>query len=380
MKKIATTLEEFIKKYGETTGDEKWEKWKNRFKGRYTIQWFIEKYGELEGKNKYEEKNKKSSVSLKIFIERYGKEEGTKKYNEFRKKCAIKNEIKNDPTSKYNNREFATTLDYWIKKCNGNVEEAKLKLQERQNTSSLKKFISKYGKEEGTKKYIECNKNKALTIKNFIRLYGEEEGKYQYKKWKDNLQGRYSLKWFIQRYGEIEGNLKREEWLNTFKGKDSLSINWFIRKYGEEHGTTNYKNFWKARLEKIKNVSIISDVLFDRLFEKLKENDIIFNKIYYGDTEYLFYINNKEFSIIKPDLYIKDINLVIEFYGDYWHRNPAKYITSLENEYIWNKDAKRIETLKNKYGCKILIIWEKDFKENREIVIDEIINKIKQIL
>ena len=378
MKKLAVKLEDYINKYGANDGPIKYDVWKNRFKNRFTLSWFIKKYGEEEGKQKYNEKNKKSAGSLESFVNRYGEETGKQKYDEFRKKCIVKNEIKNDPNSKYNNRKFDRTLEYWINKCNGDIEQAKIKLKERQNTSSLEKFIQRHGEEEGKIKYIETNKNKAPTLQNYIKLYGEKEGKLQYNKWKDKMIGRYSLSWFIQKYGEKEGIIKREEWINKFKGKDSLSLAWFIRKYGNKDGKIKYKVFWKNRLEKIKNVSLISIIFFEKLLNKLKENNLNFLKIYFNDNEYLFYINNTEFSIIKPDFYIKDINLVIEFYGDYWHRNPNKYENTQEIQNIWNHDSNRIKILKQKYKCNVIIVWEKEFKENGELIINNIVNKIKK--
>jgi G:T-mismatch repair DNA endonuclease (very short patch repair protein) len=47
----------------------------------------------------------------------------------------------------------STTLEYWLKRTNGNVEQAKQLQSERQRTFSLKKCIEKYGEEEGTKRW-----------------------------------------------------------------------------------------------------------------------------------------------------------------------------------------------------------------------------------
>lgn len=49
------------------------------------------------------------------------------------------------------NGNITTTLDYWLKKTDGNVEEAKKLLAERQSTFSLPKCIENYGEEEGTR-------------------------------------------------------------------------------------------------------------------------------------------------------------------------------------------------------------------------------------
>lgn len=51
-------------------------------------------------------------------------------------------------TRKENNND-TTTIEYWLKKTNGNLQEAEILLSERQSTFSLQKCIEKYGEEEG---------------------------------------------------------------------------------------------------------------------------------------------------------------------------------------------------------------------------------------
>jgi G:T-mismatch repair DNA endonuclease (very short patch repair protein) len=78
---------------------------------------------------------------------------------------------------------------------------------------------------------------------------------------------------------------------------------------------------------------------------------------------------------IRP--YFADIfmspNKIIEVYGDYWHGNPELYnkndVINHNNEDCitvydkWQKDKERITYLKQQ-GYQILIIWEKEIKEN----------------
>ncbi|AGS81079.1 hypothetical protein [Caulobacter phage Cr30] len=49
------------------------------------------------------------------------------------------------------NGNNSTTIEYWLKKTDGNVAEAERLLSERQSTFSLQKCIEKYGEEEGRK-------------------------------------------------------------------------------------------------------------------------------------------------------------------------------------------------------------------------------------
>lgn len=72
-----------------------------------------------------------------------------------------------------------------------------------------------------------------------------------------------------------------------------------------------------------------------------------------------------------------DGNKVIEFFGDYWHSNPAVYQTEYFNARkkmkaadIWQKDAERIQKIKDA-GYQVKIVWERDFKRHPEKVIQE---------
>jgi hypothetical protein len=99
------------------------------------------------------------------------------------------------------------------------------------------------------------------------------------------------------------------------------------------------------------------------------------------------YITEKPHSKYNIDLYIKDL-VIVEFYGDFWHANPEIYkpddiigvsyntITAKEK---WEKDAYRIEKLKNELNLPVIIVWEKSYKENKDKIILDIIKNINII-
>lgn len=66
-----------------------------------------------------------------------------------------------------------------------------------------------------------------------------------------------------------------------------------------------------------------------------------------------------------PDIRFK--NIVIEYFGDYWHANPNKYKSNdivhhnLTAKEIWEHDKKRIDKLEETFA-KVIIIWESDYK------------------
>ena len=77
-------------------------------------------------------------------------------------------------------------------------------------------------------------------------------------------------------------------------------------------------------------------------------------------------------------------NKLIEYHGDYWHCNPKVYTADhyngklhMTSEQKWNVDAN-----KNKYaidnGYVVLVIWERDFKNDKQGTIDKCLNFLRQ--
>lgn len=100
-------------------------------------------------------------------------------------------------------------------------------------------------------------------------------------------------------------------------------------------------------------------------------------KNYYDD-------NNKYFCFYVDFMYN---NKIIEFYGDYFHANPNLYKSDkiigskykyYSAEEIWKRDFDRINLIKEK-GFDILIIWEYDYKKNKEEIINKCIRWIKNL-
>lgn len=80
------------------------------------------------------------------------------------------------------------------------------------------------------------------------------------------------------------------------------------------------------------------------------------------------------------DIYIPEFNLIIEYFGDYWHCNPLKYTEdyfnknkSMTAKEIWEYDSKKIDLIKN-YGYNLEVIWEHDLKNDNKLI-NQIIEK-----
>lgn len=203
------------------------------------------------------------------------------------------------------NRSYNTQLDYFLDKTNGNLEEAQELLKERQAVGRLE---------------------------NFQKRYGDEEGKERWEK-------------------------RQLQWQNTLQSKPIEEI----------------ERINKAKMFK-RSFSKISQKLFWMIYEKIKDDfsEIFFATLRNGKEDLSgenneFMISRREGHHAFLDFYIKDINKIIEFDGDYWHgNNPGNKLRDniRENEIIKNNSS------------KFFRVKEKDFNDNPEYVVMECINFI----
>lgn len=257
-----------------------------------------------------------------------------------------------------------------------------------------------YGYEEYKKI---CSQTVGITEEAMIRKWGEEEGKKRWKSYCDkqsetnkfeykqekygwtkeqfdeyNKSRSVTLELCIERHGEEAGRKMWDEYCE--RQRYTTSLEYMIEEYGEEEGTKKFKDFVLARANSGSyGYSENSQDLFYNIINKIQNKDNIF-----------FYKLNKEYSVqysttavYNLDYYDKEKNLVIEFLGDYWHANPKIYkaetvFSRSENpilaKQIWKYDKQRKHNI-----CKVLNnpiyieVWESDWNENPDKVIEEIL-------
>jgi len=268
---------------------------------------------------------------------------------------------------------------------------------------SLEKAIEKYGEIEGNKvwenytdkhryknsyegkknkygwtkdQYNKYNLKRAVTLDNLIIKYGIDEGTKRFNEYceKQKYAG-CKLEYFIEKYGEIEGTKIYKD-LNKRK---ALTRDNFILKYGDILGSQkyiDYLNHHSASSSTLNNVSLISQKFCENIDKLL---DISYNTYYHNkNNEYVAYL----YKIKRPaflDFYSMSTNKAIEFYGDYWHANPAIYQENSIIKFprdivktaceIWKYDRERIEEIYNEHKIRTLIVWERDYIKESEIVI-----------
>lgn len=264
-------------------------------------------------------------------------------------------------------------------------------------------------------------KKTAVTKENFIKKYGEEDGlarwnsycqkqaktnSFEYKKqkfgWSKDQFDEYNksraatLEHMINRYGEITGLALWAEYCD--RQKYTKTKDYLISKYGADVGMQKYLDINKRKSDPHdpKRLSEKLGITLDQAVGIICSRGVF---KYTSDLEQEF-INAIEqkigilehTSIRSPfgkwstnlSTYvvydIKHKDCIIEFNGDYWHANPKIYSASdkirgkLASE-IWKRDAEKI-SVASTAGFRMLVVWESDYLENREKIIEDTIKWI----
>ncbi len=200
------------------------------------------------------------------------------------------------------------------------------------------------------------------------------------------MQNTRSKEYFINKYGDVEGHIKYSDMIDkrkiTFNDKTDIEKSRINKSKGltkekliEKFGIVKTMEILKKRINNFKCIkySKVSYNLFKTVIEKLNINS---NECFFGETEKRICTKSR---IIYPDFIYK--NKIIEFNGSIYHADPRLFkcddqpnpFNSLKSEDIWNIDKMRIEILKS-LNYDILIIWELDYKNNKELVMNNVIN------
>lgn len=275
--------------------------------------------------------------------------------------------------------------------------------QQRKNHGiTLDKMISKYGEEEGLKKwnsycktqsltntfeykkeklgwskedFEKFNKSRAITRENLTLKYGEALGDQKWEKYLELQKYTKSLNYLIDKHGKEKGT---SIYLTINKSK-GLTLDNYISKYGLSEGLEIFK---ERVLKKDSFFSKVSQSFFEELDFEIKDLGL---STYYQTKNGEFGKILKTFKkYCKLDFFIKELNLAIEYYGDYWHANPQIYppesimFSSKLAKTIWDEDRKRTEALFLEHGIETLIVWQKDDFKNRIFEIKKIANEIRR--
>lgn len=183
-------------------------------------------------------------------------------------------------------------------------------------------------------------------------------------------QNTRDLKYFVDKYGIDIGVYKYTNMID--KRKFSFSFEGFISKHGPIEGPKKYQSFIRRKTgwTETATTSKASDRFLSELNLKLLSNNICV----LFEFEYLI----ERFCV---DCYIPEFNLVIEFYGDYWHSNPLMDMIFIDEETSIQQrdcDKKRIDII-SKYVDNIIIVWECAYLNKKDELLDRIVSIVSDI-
>ena len=253
------------------------------------------------------------------------------------------------------------------------VPESDVKKFTKKTSVTLNNLTKKYGEDKGRQRWSKYCELQALTNK---FEYKKEKYGWDETKFKEFNQSRaVTLNNMIKRYGEEKGNKAFEEYVKKQK-VNGKTLEWFIEKHGSQKGTEIFKEMLRGKLKGMLNnngYSKPSQDLFDSLDKYLFTD---FTTRYHrknGEEEILIKVGDNT-RVFYLDYYIKELNVCIEFFGDYYHANPEKYkdpgqkikfnriFTAQE---IWDRDRERIFFLEKNKGIKTVVVWESDYYRNK---------------
>lgn len=410
-----STLSGLIEKYGIDEGTLRYNKIISKMSYSHSLPHYIEKYGEDSGKQKFDEYCKSRAITLENMIRKYGNDEGTRRYNEW-----------------MTNSTYEKTLPAYIKKYGRELGKQKFDEVQSKKLLTLETFISRHGEELGRTKWTEfCKRNEGnWTLERQIELHGEELGTQRHQDMMDNVQYTSSLESYIENHGEEIGTelwydklqkmwktstaeayeLKYGENWREYKdhiSKDALikrygnvvasekyikhinrmkyihTLPYFIEIYGLIDGPIKLQEYKKSIICSM-GKSGISQTLFDSIYPFINEQSKIHT--HYAD------LNNEFIKVTTTNCYfydfvISNLKYCIEFNGDMWHANPLKYqetdhpnpfAKNITAKDIWANDGKKLKVLTD-MGYRIRIVWESDYRKNKENIIRDIIKEIGEL-
>lgn len=307
-------LEQFVEKFG--------SKNYNAFK---RVVWFV-KYDLDNYTERYElSKSLGAAQTEASFIVRFGDIEGPRRWNEYKTKQSVSNGF-----------EYKQQKHGWSKT-----------------------------------EFDEYNKSRSSTLQNFVRRHGES---YGLEKWNQYLEAqRYSntLAYFQEKYGSDEG------------------IRIFLQ-YNHDKGSSR-------RYSDLLNSGLSHEEICDRISPENScvsnaEKDFVDKLSTAFGKKFKYTYETKQFCIYdsinrRPyfyDICDPTINIIIEFNGDLWHANPKKYqaddimpIVKKKARDIWEFDYEKTKVAINR-GFRLLKVWESEYKLDKNSIIEDTIQWIKQ--
>ena len=229
------------------------------------------------------------------------------------------------------------------------------------------------------KEFTEYNKSRACTLDNFIKRYGKIIGQEKWDHYCERQRYTNSLEYFCEKYGEDGYN----KWILVNKLKGSQLESYQFR-YGKDEGLKRYIHSREHEKYNTFQQKISQDLfdLIDNKFQLSKKFNIYYDRLNKEFGKYCEQLN----QYVYYDFVVPELKICIEFNGDHFHANPKlfsendhpnpfnKNISSLD---IWDRDKLKNDKIISE-GFDLFIIWEYDYRNNKEFELNRIFSFIEQ--
>ena len=218
------------------------------------------------------------------------------------------------------------------------------------------------------------------------------------EKTKKTMKERHGVEWFLKRgkhydaidnamvkkYGvkhPIQSNDIKSKISNTMK--ERYGVDWFLQR-GEHYSAIEdvmIKKYGSSNI--FETMNILKNSKAEINFIKKITSEIKFKNPQSILSNSCKKITTKGFSY-TVDFYDENYNIIIEFYGDFWHCNPKIYgpkfinpVTKKTAKEQWKNDLIRKQKILESTGSIFIEVWESDWNKNSELIIDLIKDSLK---
>jgi hypothetical protein len=304
--------------------------------------WMRMGYTMEESTNMVKKYKKDKSTTLDNFIIKYGKDEGYKLFDSFKEKSKqtldkFKIRYGDSCIDRWNNYKLtknSCSFDWALRKCNGDIEKAKILYSDRIESTKIDKD------------------------KKIIELGGEE----QYN-----------------------------DYIKDLNERKKINFNYYLKKNNGDYllATNEYTEILKSRRVKFGSASKISLLYFLPIVEYLNQKKIR-NFVEIEESKHFFLYDKINSRSYCYDFCIMDFETkaIIEFNGIKWHPRLDKYsIDEYKGISVYLKTDKKIreaheydmekKRIAKDNGFSYLVIWDSDPADVNINLIEEFLNKNK---
>lgn len=243
-------------------------------------------------------------------------------------------------------------IELWIMR-GFSIEEARKKVSSIQSKTSKQSFINRYGEHEGLKRYF-LYIAKVKSVSKYCTIQGQE-----ILQRKATLQNKMRLTyWKNLGFSDLEAEKLRMQYI---KIKNRFFVDFWIDKgYTEEEARNQIlddRRNTRAKVASTQNSRFGKSKMEIKVGEALLEQGLKLSSFQpcVKDPE-----RNK---LYFPDFFIETLDCYLEFFGDYWHRNPIQFSDPASIK-IQENDMLRLQRIEEISKKKVIVLWEDELYKN----------------